>query len=286
MSSDVTTSQGFGPSLSALEPGTPMLGKYVIERLLGQGGSSTVYAARHLLLDRVVALKVLRNLPDGGAGRARLLLEARLLANLLHRNVVKIYEHGLVNDDTAFLALELLEGETLLARAVRGVVPVGEMLPIAAQILDALEEVHGQRVTHRDVTLGNVFLERDRVVLLDFGIGRTPDETRITDNAAPIGTPGYFAPEQLNSDIAVDARTDLYQLGVLIYRCINGRLPFEGAGGALFARILFERPDPPSTLRAGISASLDELLARALEKAPRNRFQTAAEMRDALSRCR
>ena len=102
---------------ATLEPGTPMLGKYVIERLLGRGGSSTVYAARHVLLERTVALKVLRNLPDGGTGRARLLREARLLANLLHPNVVKIFEHGVVNGDTAFLALELLEPKNAQLRS-------------------------------------------------------------------------------------------------------------------------------------------------------------------------
>lgn len=268
-----------------LAPGTLLLGKYSVQSVLGRGSACTVYTATHVPLQRRVALKVLRRGPDRERRRARLLREARLLAEIEHPSIVKVFEHGAIDDETAFLALELLEGETLAQRVGRGVLPARDALLIAEPVLGALEEVHAHGVVHRDVTLENIFLEGDRVVLLDFGSGRPDAAVRLTGSAGPVGTPGHLAPEQLHPDIPVDARTDVYQLGVSIYRALTGAFPFAGSGGELFARILFEPALAPSKLRPDVPAAVDALVDKALAKAPTARFQSAAEMRGAVLRC-
>jgi serine/threonine protein kinase len=256
------------------------VGSYRLTSRLGAGGSGDVYLARDTRLDRDVALKVLPEaLAADGERIARFKREAQLLASLNHPNIAAIYgfeESGAIRA----LVLELVEGSTLADRIAQGSLPVDEALPIARQIVEAVEAAHGRGIIHRDLKPANIKLRPDGTVkVLDFGLakvlesdaaggsrstlpGRTPDATTI---GLILGTPSYMSPEQARGKVA-DKRTDVWAFGCLLYEMLTGRRPFAGDNTAeILAQILTHEPDFGS-LPATTPVPVRRLLRRCLDK--------------------
>ena len=262
----------------------------VLERI-GAGGMGVVYRAEDERLPREVAIKVLPAgaLADPGV-RARFHREAVALARLSHPAIATLFEYDRA-DDLDFLVMEYVPGETLEQRLARGPLAEEQATALALQIAGALAAAHEQGVVHRDLKPGNVVVTpRGQVKVLDFGVakfvgGAAPEDVTVRTTGAPgvVGTLAYMAPEQL-LESGVDARTDLYALGVVLYRMTTGRLPFEGLPPlALVNRILNEPPAAPRTLRAQLSPALEALILRCLEKEPARRPGSAAALAAELS---
>ena len=260
------------------------IGRFRVTGTLGQGGMGIVYAAHDARLDRAVAIKVIRNDAAGdGAARERLWREARAAAAVSHPNVCQLYEIGEA-DDQLYLAMELLEGQSLAARLEAGALPTTEALGVTLTALGALEALHERGLVHRDLKPSNVFLTKYGVKLLDFGLARelmSDDQATAADLTLPgkvVGTPAYMAPEQL-SGRPVDARTDLFATGALLYEMLTGRSPFAGASMvATMNAVMYERP-PALTGSPTIEAA-DRVIQEALEKAPADRYRSARAMAD------
>ncbi len=264
------------------------LGRFRVLERLGAGGMGEVYRARDEHLRRDVALKVLTLSGDASADEARRMRrEAHALSTLNHPNVATI--HDLVEaDGLHVLVMELIEGESLATRVSRGPVPAPVVLDLARQIAAGLQEAHRKGLVHRDLKPGNVMVTASgQVKIVDFGIASktvSTDAATLTDvdAGATTGTLPYMAPEQI-SGTTVDARADVWALGVLLYELATGRRPFEAPNALLLAdRILNRDPDAPSTLVPDVPPALDAAIARALQKAPGARFQTVGEMLAAL----
>jgi predicted Ser/Thr protein kinase len=272
-----------------LEPGT-MLGPYTIEREIGAGGMGRVFLARDGRLGRAVALKAVSPaLARGGAERERLRREAQAAAALTHPGICTIYALEELEGEL-FIAAEYVEGRTLreeIAAARRP--PPGELLEDARTLASALASAHAKGLTHRDIKPENVIRRLDgQLKILDFGLARLQQATemapRITQPGTLVGTPAYMAPEQLNGG-DVDARADVFALGVLLYELATGSHPFEAPTPlGMIARILESEPRPVETVRPDVPDSLARAIARALRKAPAERFASAGEMFEALSR--
>jgi protein kinase-like protein len=255
------------------------LGPYLIQSPLGKGGMGEVYRAQDTRLDRLVAIKVLRDTHGDGAGRERFFREARIVAKLRHPNVITIFDVG-EYDDAPYIVMELVEGPTL-ARLIASPEPLAcaQKLRYAMDICDGLTHAHDRGIVHRDVKPSNVLIDGDRARLADFGIAREVSRATITSVS---GTVNYVAPEHLTGTPG-DHRSDLFSLGAVLYELVTGVKAFPGsmADGVLF-RILHE-PAPP--VPAGVAPDgLDAIVRRALEKDPSRRFQSAAEFREAVAR--
>jgi eukaryotic-like serine/threonine-protein kinase len=275
--------------LPSLAPGT-RLGPYEIVAPVAAGGMGHVYRAVDTRLDRQVAIKVLP--PDFAADpqlRQRFDREARIVGSLNHPHICVLYDLG-EQDSLAFLVMEFLEGETVAARLSRGPLPTDEVVRYATEIADALDRAHRHGVIHRDLKPGNVMLTRTGTKLLDFGLARAPaeqifssdtrppGETPITALGALVGTLQYMAPEQLEGR-PVDARTDLFALGAVIYEMATGERAFPGQSQAsIIAGILNHHPPPPSARQPLSPRWLDHIVARCLEKDPDDRWQTARDI--------
>ncbi len=281
------------PDLAAAEAtlavGT-LLGPYRITGLLASGGMGDVYRATDVRLDRSVAVKVLTRATEGDpARRERFLQEARLTAQLDHPNVVRVYDVGL-SSGRPYLVTELLEGETLRARLERGPLPVADVTAITADIARGLVAAHGAQLVHRDLKPENVFLTQPGVAkVLDFGIAKlkqdaTGPNTADTMTGVLFGTAGYLAPEQVRG-LPVDARTDLFTLGAIVFEMLHGRRAFarEHTIDTLHA-IVHEPPIEPAEARSGVPVQLQAIVSRLLEKAPADRFQSAGDVLEALGR--
>ena len=285
----------------AATSGDPWIGrtvneKFRIEALLGQGGMGRVYRARHLTLDRTVVLKMLHRAFSGDPQVAqRFQREARAASRLNHPNSIAVLDFGAAEDGTLFMAMEHVGGRDL-AGVVAEEFPLPEprLVRIGAQILSALAEAHAQGVVHRDLKPENVMVEPRRdepdfVKVLDFGIAKisTPGqgEPRLTQAGLVAGTPEYMSPEQARG-AELDARSDLYSVGVVLYQMATGDLPFQSETPLGFlTKHLAEMPVRPRVRRSEVSEALDAVIARALEKDPAARFQSAEEMRAALLAC-
>ncbi len=284
-------------------PGDPFLGavvngKFRVEALVGQGGMGKVYRARHLTLDREVVLKLLHRAYSSDPQIVqRFQREARAASRLDHPNSIAVLDFGAAEDGTLFMAMEYLAGRDL-GQVVAEEFPLGEerMVRIGAQVLSALSEAHAQGVIHRDLKPENVMVvprrdNADFVKVLDFGIAKivsaAEGEPKLTQAGLVCGTPEYMSPEQARG-AELDARSDLYSMGVLLYQLCTGALPFQSDTpvGFLTAH-LSEAPVLPRQRRPDlpISPAFDALVARALEKRPERRFQSAEEMRAALLAC-
>jgi len=268
------------PTSSADHPPPPeRVSQYRILRKLGEGGMGVVYAAHDERLGREVAIKMIRSGGDPTA-RERLWREARAAAAVSHPNVCQVYEVGDAGGEL-FLAMELLEGESLQARIARGPMPPAEAVEIALPMLAALEPLHRRGVLHRDLKPSNVFLTRYGVKLLDFGLARPFAEdlardTQLTMSGTVMGTPHYLAPEQLSSG-AVDARGDLFAVGAILYEMLTGRQAFPGPSVLeVFHAVMHE--EPPSLGGSATIANLDRVLRRALSKRPERRHPDAGAM--------
>jgi TolB-like protein len=256
------------------------IARFRIVRPLGEGGMGVVYAAHDDSLQREVAIKLLR--PDViGRSPAALLREARAAARVTHPSVCTIYEVG-EHDGTPFLVMELLDGETVASRLTRGPLGPFEACAILIPALEALDALHKEGLVHLDIKPANVFVTSRGVKLVDFGLARATtlndQGITITNSSAGLlaGTPSYMAPEQVRAG-AVDARTDIFAAGVLLFELVTGERPFRGA---TFVEILqaVMTEHPPSLAGSAALVAVDRVLQRALAKEPAGRFATAALM--------
>ena len=276
----------------ALQPGT-VVGEYVIERKLGDGGMATVYGATHPLIGKKAAIKVMSpSLSADASAVARFALEARAINAIGHPNLVDVFSFGRLPDGRSYFVMEWLPGETLYEHMWKqhGPLPLDEVINILDQICDALEATHDKGIIHRDLKPANVFLcpvrgRRDVVKLLDFGVAKLAHQEsnpRWTSAGCVVGTPEYIAPEQARGK-DVDGRTDLYSLGVMAYEMILGRQPFISDNPADAIQMhLCAKPPRPSVLWKRIPARLEALLLKLLEKEPAARA-TLAEVRATLA---
>ena len=257
------------------------IGRYAITGTLGEGGMGIVYAARDEQLGRSVAIKMLRTSGEPAA-RDRLFREARSAASLNHPAICQLYEIG-EQDGELFLAMELLQGESLASRLQRGALPIGEAVSVALGVLHGIEALHRQGLVHRDLKPSNIFLTPHGVKLLDFGLataahGTTDGDTatRLTMPGTVVGTPQYAAPEQLQRG-EVDTRTDLFAAGAVLYEMLAGKSPFPGNSPMeIFHSILYEQP--PVLTGGPAVVALDRVVHRALAKNKNDRYQTIDAM--------
>jgi eukaryotic-like serine/threonine-protein kinase len=253
---------------------------YRITRKLGEGGMGVVYAAHDERLDREVAIKMIR----GGAGdetdRTRLWREARSAAAVNHPNVCQLYEIGEERGEL-FIAMELLEGESLAARLARERMPVSDAIQTTLAILSALQPLHGRGLVHRDLKPSNVFLTPHGVKLLDFGLARPvaggpEQDLQLTTPGMVMGTPHYLSPEQLLGQ-SLDARSDLFAIGALLYEMLSGLQAFRGGNAMeVFHAVLHE--EPAALGGSQMVASVDRVVRRALAKKPEKRLASAEAM--------
>ena len=270
------------PAGSADWFGKVLGGKYRLLAGIGDGTFGRVYRAWHLTLQCVVAVKVLRS-THGTEARRRFHEEARLCAKLRHPHIVSVFDFGETDAGEPYLAMELMDGATLESVLERlGPLPAQRAAAICSQVLQALGAAHRAGVIHRDLKPDNVFLAqvgdlRDHVKVLDFGIAKlTEAEGSRTPAGTVFGTPQYMSPEQCRG-LPVDARSDLYSLGVMLYRCLAGRLPFETKGALqLLLSHVSEAPFPLRQALPSIDPELDRLVTRLLGKRPEDRPASAA----------
>ncbi|WP_437669707.1 serine/threonine-protein kinase [Sorangium sp. So ce131] len=272
-----------------VEPGTIVGEKYLLETPLSRGGMGSVWVARHVQLGAPVAIKFMD--PEHAASpefRARFYREARTAANLGSPHVVSVQDYG-IQGAVPYLVMELLRGEDLSRRLKRvRRVPLSEAARIALQTGKALRRAHESGLVHRDLKPGNLFLarvdeEEEIVKVLDFGIAKQltgkllSGET--TKTGELLGSPFYMSPEQARGDKDLDERSDLWSLGVILFRAVTGRLPFEGdVLGAVLSRILVEPIPQPTQIAPDLPADVDAFFARALSRDRAQRFQSAHEM--------
>jgi len=271
--------------------GTTLAGKYRIEERLKQGGMGTVYRGTHVLMDKTVAIKVLR--PSLAADEkivARFSREARAASRISHPNALMVTDFGEDENGTVFLVMEYLSGRTL-KQVLRddGPLPLPRVVDITRQVADALNAAHQQGVIHRDLKSDNIMLldtmTGDHAKVLDFGIAKIkePDGNRDTGGlTAPnlvIGTPQYMSPEQCSQDSEIDARSDIYSLGVILYEMLVGHVPFTAESPTMVMMKHLQEP-VPSVLdeRKDLPASIGRVIARAMAKLPANRYQNVAEL--------
>jgi formylglycine-generating enzyme required for sulfatase activity/dienelactone hydrolase len=264
------------------------LGPYEILDPLGAGGMGTVYRAHDPRLRRDVAIKVLApGLLGDDEARRRFRREALALAKLSHPNIATVYDVG-EQDGTDYLVMELVPGESLASKLSSGPISVRDALRVASQIAAALEEAHERGVVHRDLKPANVIVTpKGHVKVLDFGIAKLVEPSAstlgLTETRGAIGTPRYMSPEQIAGE-RVDARTDLWSLGVVLYESLAGAAPFSAPNAmALFSAIATKELEPLRETRPEVPAQVETLVSRALEKNPSSRYQTAAEMARDLS---
>jgi eukaryotic-like serine/threonine-protein kinase len=278
MSRETSSGTSVAPSLA---PGQTFAGRYRVISHLGSGGMGDVYEVEHVLLGKRFAIKRLSvEGEDDQARIERFLREARAAAATGHPGVVDVVDVGFAEDELPYLVMERLDGETLRRRLDRGAVGEAMLKKIAHRVLDALGAVHAAGIVHRDLKPENLFLCRDgRLVILDFGLSHDAAvDVRLTRSGAVMGTPLYMAPEQARGE-DVDARTDLYAVGAVLYECAAGRPPFAApAYSVLVAMILEQTPDPEPL--AHLEAPVREVILRALAKRLAERPRSAAEMRE------
>ena len=272
----------------AFETGT-QIGPYEVVSLLGAGGMGEVYRARDHRLDRTVAVKVIR--APNGASQAQLerfQREARSLARISHPHICTLHDVG-EHEGVAYLVMEFLEGETLGDRLEHGAIPLDQALTIAVQIAEALDALHKKGIVHRDLKPANVMLTSAGAKLLDFGLAKLRDKEydtdleptqslSLTDQGSVLGTLPYMAPEQIEGH-NVDARTDIFSFGVVLYEMIAGRRPFAGeTRGTVIAAIVGTEPPALTSLQATTPPALERLVTRCLAKNVELRWQTARDV--------
>jgi serine/threonine-protein kinase len=257
--------------------GMTIAGRYLVEAPIGEGGMATVYSARHKLVDRACAVKIMNAaLAKNEVIRERFRREAKAAQKLAHPNIIEIFDQGELPDGSLYLVMELLEGETLADVVVRGKMTLERALPIAIQIARALARAHDLEVIHRDLKPENVFLAhfddvKDEVKLLDFGIARSMQDARLTGAGEVFGTPQYMAPERITS-IDAGPAADLSALGVMLYEMLSGQLPFDAPDVAsFFVKHLTEKPKPLREREPGVPAPLERLVMDMMAKDPKDR---------------
>src|SRR5215813_14433187 len=270
--------------------GQVLAGKYRIDERLSEGGMGTVYRATHVLMEKTVAIKVLR--PSLAADEkivARFSREARAASRISHPNALSVTDFGEDESGHVFLVMEFLSGKTL-KQVIReeGPLPLARVVDITRQVGDALNAAHQQGVVHRDLKSDNIMLidtmAGDHAKVLDFGIAKInePEGNHDPELTAPnlvIGTPQYMSPEQCSQDSPIDSRSDIYSLGVILYEMLVGHVPFTGDSPTMVMLKHLQEP-VPSVLdeRQDIPAAVNRVVSRAMAKIPDNRYQTVGEL--------
>src|SRR6202048_2173903 len=269
------------------------LGPYEILSAIGAGGMGEVYKARDTRLDRIVAIKVLpAHLADRADLRERFEREAKTIASLNHPHICTLYDTG-HQDEIDFLVMEYLEGETLAQRLLKGSLPLEQALQYAIEISDALDKAHRKGVTHRDLKPGNIMLTKTGTKLLDFGLAKLKQEVApanvqlsqlptandpLTAQGTIVGTLQYMAPEQLEAK-EVDARTDIFAFGALVYEMATGKRALWGKSHAsVIGAILKDAPPPICSLQPMTPPALERVVKTCLAKEADNRWQTARDV--------
>lgn len=262
------------------------IGKYEIRALLGEGGAGRVYKAYQADLDRHVAIKVMIAGEHGSDELLkRFLREARAAAVISHPGIVPVFDTG-ADGSLHFIVMELVDGRPLSEILKGGPLKPDQALRLAAQVADALHEAHRRRIIHRDIKPSNILVDaRGRARVVDFGLAATLEEhERLTRTGDILGTPWYMSPEQAFGDPReIDARTDVYSLGAVLYEMLTGRPPFEGTRSLeVLKKIEVADPPEPSRVRPGLDPALDALVLRALAKDPSKRYADAGQFARAL----
>ncbi len=261
------------------------IGRFLVEEEAGSGAMGVVYRARDSSDGQPVALKLLHGVSE--VDLARFAREGRVLATLAHPGIVRYVDHGTTPRGETYLAMEWLDGEDLRARLVRVGLTVGETVTLGQRLAGALAELHAHGLVHRDIKPGNVFLAGRRVdeaKVIDFGLARRGDASvNVTRTGVIVGTPAYMSPEQARGQRDVDGRADIFSLGCVLYKCLTGRPPFEGASiPALLTKVLLDDAPRIRARCPEVPAGLEAIVLRMLAKKPDDRFRTAGAVRDAL----
>jgi eukaryotic-like serine/threonine-protein kinase len=252
--------------------GTTLNQRFTLDKELGRGGMGAVYRATDTILQRTVAIKILKEATGDEVGR-KIRLEAQILARLVNDNIVRLYDFG-VAEGTYYFVMEEVDGSSFSRRWRQ--IPLSERLRVIAQTADALDYAHHQGVIHRDVKPANVLMTSgDQAKLSDFGLSLIADEAQVSGTIK--GTPHYMSPEQAKGK-RLDHRTDLYALGVMMYECSTGSPPFSGPTLGVIASHVNATPDTPRSRNPAISANLEALILRLLEKSPEARPGSGAEV--------
>lgn len=265
------------------------LGRYRLVRELGRGAMGVVYLAEDESLQRQVAIKVLV-LPgeehERAPHEARFLQEAKAAGGLNHPNVVTIHELGR-QGESLYIAMEWLQGTELRDRMAQGSLPLDEALDIAAQVASGLAAAHARGIVHRDVKPGNIMvLPGGLAKIMDFGIARVASSGLRTQSGTMMGSPKYMSPEQVGGH-AVDHRSDIFSLGSMLYEMVTGAPAFAAPNlGQLLSAIMHGMPPPASSVRPGVPAAVEQVIARALQKNPQARYQDAGDMAREIAQCR
>jgi eukaryotic-like serine/threonine-protein kinase len=285
------------PSPPLLAPGQMVAGRFEVLACVGQGGMGQVYRARDRKLHRTVALKVLHpGLAHSPEQQQRLEREARAISRLHHPHICTLYDLG-QEGARSYLVMEYVEGESLADRLKQGSVSPADVVSWGMQMADALEHAHRQGVIHRDLKPGNILLTTSGVKLLDFGIAKLQEARAVDDvttslvsgpatvEGTILGTVAYMSPEQVERK-PLDARSDVFSLGSVLYELLTGNQAFAGETGiAVLASILHQEPAPMATQAAHVPDSLAQVVTRCLRKDPQQRFPSMAELREALREC-
>ncbi|GIK36658.1 MAG: hypothetical protein BroJett011_04910 [Chloroflexota bacterium] len=264
------------------------LGKYRLVKRLGQGGMADVYKAYQASLARYVAIKVIHShLAEDEEFIERFESEAMAVASLHHPNIVQVFDFAR-EDDLYYMVMELVDGPTLEVelktyKERQALMPLAETAAIFQALASAIDYAHGREVIHRDLKPSNImFTPRRRVVLTDFGIARIMSRPSLTSKNAVIGTPAYMSPEQAQGE-TIDKRSDIYSLGVILYELATGQVPFEGDHPiAIVLKLVNESWPLPTSVNPGLPQAVEQVILKAMSKAPAGRYQTAAEMAEAL----
>jgi serine/threonine-protein kinase len=269
--------------------GSVLAGRYEITRQIGQGGMGAVYEATHKLIGKRVAVKVLL---DKYAERdqivARLEQEARLASSIGHEHIIDITDFGETEDGMVYMVMEYLQGHSLAEEIERGPIELRRCLRIALQVALGLGRAHELGVVHRDIKPGNIFLtrrrlDRDFVKVLDFGVARIEQDSRITGQNMIVGTPEYISPEQIRAGAARPSG-DLYSLGCVMFEMLTGKIPFEGKTTVLLVKHINDAPERPSNLKPEIPPEIDRLVLKLLQKKPEDRHRDAYHLVEDLQR--
>jgi serine/threonine protein kinase len=279
---------------SALSPDTVLAGRFRVVRCMGVGGMGSVYEIEHTLTKHRRALKLLHAVMAQNTGVVeRFLREASAAGRVGNQHIVETFDAGTLETGEPYLVMEMLRGQTLSERIAPGPMPIAEVIDLVGQACDGVQAAHDAGIVHRDLKPDNLFVidveGRPFVKILDFGISKfDPGKTgghALTQEGAALGTPYYMSPEQIRGEVRLDARTDVYALGVIMYECAAGQRPFEAEALTQLAVLIhMGKPPPLAQLRPDLPPGFADLVARAMATDPGQRIQSARELRQELER--